>query len=63
LTEREVVEIANVANVYNSVVFRILKQKLGRRNIVAHPSNVVVVQSQADDMVTDLVHNVVLAHA
>jgi hypothetical protein len=61
LTEREVVEIANVANVYNSVVFRILKQKLDRRNIVAHPSNVVVVRSQADDMVTDLVHNVVLA--
>lgn len=61
LTEREVVEIANVANVYNSVVFRILKQKLDRRNIMAHPSNVVVVQSQADDMITDLVHNVVLA--
>jgi hypothetical protein len=61
LTEREVVEIANVADVYTSVVFRILKQKLDRRNIVAHPSNVVVVQSQADDMITDLVHNVVLA--
>jgi hypothetical protein len=61
LTEREVLEIANVANVYNSVVFRILKQKLDRRNIVAHPSTVVVVQSRADDMITDLVHNVVLA--
>jgi hypothetical protein len=33
----------------------------GRRNIVAHPSTVVVVQHQADDAVTDLVHNVVLA--
>jgi hypothetical protein len=29
--------------------------------MAAHPSSVVVVQSQADDVVTDLVHNVVLA--
>jgi hypothetical protein len=61
LKEREVIEIANVANLFNSNIFRILKEKLDRRNIVAHPSTVVVAQSQADDMVTDLVNNVVLA--
>ena len=61
LKEREVIEIANVANLFNSNIFKILKEKLDRRNIVAHPSTVVVVQSQADDVVTDLVNNVVLA--
>jgi hypothetical protein len=61
LSERETVEIANVANTFNSVVFRILKKELDRRNIAAHPSNVVVSQHQADDMVSELVNNVVLA--
>ena len=44
---------------FYSNIFRILKEKLDRRNIVAHPSNVLVVQSQADDV--DLINNVVLA--
>jgi hypothetical protein len=35
--------------------------KLERRNIAAHPSQVVIVQHQADDLITDLVNNVVLA--
>jgi hypothetical protein len=61
LKESEVLEICNTADLYNSNIFKILKDKLNRRNIVAHPSTVVVVQSQADDAVTDLVNNVVLA--
>ena len=61
LKEREVVEICSTGRLINSNVFKILKEKLGRRNIVAHPSTVVIVQSQADDIVTDLVNNVVLA--
>jgi hypothetical protein len=60
LSEREVIEICNSGSLFNSTVFRIMKEKLGRRNIAAHPSNVVVVQSQADDAITDLVNNVVL---
>jgi hypothetical protein len=63
LSERETVEIANVADTFNSVVFRILKKELDRRNIAAHPSNVVVSQHQADDMISELVNNVVLALA
>jgi hypothetical protein len=51
----------NSASLFNSNIFKILKDKLDRRNIAAHPSSVVVVQSQADDVVTDLVNNVVLA--
>ncbi|MGX1106378.1 hypothetical protein [Bradyrhizobium elkanii] len=61
LSERETVEIANVADTFNSVVFRILKKELDRRNIAAHPSNVVIGQHQADDMISELVNNVVLA--
>jgi hypothetical protein len=61
LKESQVIEICNTAGLYNSNVFKILKEKLDKRNIAAHPSAVVVVQSQADDVVTDLVNNVVLA--
>jgi hypothetical protein len=60
LKEREVVDICNIASLYNSSVYKILVGKLDRRNIAAHPSAVVIVQSQADDTITDLVNNVVL---
>jgi hypothetical protein len=63
LKEREVIDICNIANLFNSSVYRILVGKLDRRNIAAHPSNVVLVQSQADDTITDLVNNVVLGLA
>jgi hypothetical protein len=63
LKEREVVDICNIANLFNSSIYKILVGKLDRRNIAAHPSNVVVVQSQADDTITDLVNNVVLGLA
>jgi hypothetical protein len=61
LKESQVIEICNTASLFNSNVFKILKEKLDKRNIAAHPSSVVVVQSQADDVVTDLINNVVLA--
>jgi hypothetical protein len=60
LKESEVIEICNTANLLNSNIVRILKEKLGKRNTAAHPASVVIVQSQADDVVTDLVNNVVL---
>jgi hypothetical protein len=60
LKEREVIDICNTAGLYNSSVYKILVGKLDRRNIAAHPSAVVMVQSQADDTITDLVNNVVL---
>jgi hypothetical protein len=61
LKESEVIEVCNTAGLTNSNIIRILKEKLGKRNTAAHPASVVVVQSQADDVVTDLVNNVVLA--
>jgi hypothetical protein len=38
----------------------ILREKLKKRNMAAHPSQVTIQQSQADDVITDLVNNVVL---
>jgi hypothetical protein len=61
LKESEVIEVCSTAGLVNNNIIRILREKLGKRNTSAHPSSVVVVQSQADDVVTDLVNNVVLA--
>jgi hypothetical protein len=58
--EREVIEICSSGGLFGSNIAKILKEKLERRNMAAHPSTVAVVQSQADDVVTDLVNNVVL---
>lgn len=60
LKESEVIEICSAASLFNSNIIRILREKLGKRNTAAHPASVVIVQSQADDVVTDLVNNVVL---
>lgn len=61
LKESEVVEICSTAGMVGGNVTKILREKLGKRNTAAHPSSVVVVQSQADDVVTDLVNNVVIS--
>jgi hypothetical protein len=60
LKESEVLEICNTASLISRNISRILKEKLGKRNAAAHPASIVIVQSQADDVVTDLVNNVVL---
>ena len=59
--ESEIIEVCNSAGTVSGNTIKILKEKLVKRNMAAHPSSVVVVQSQADDVVTDLVNNVVLA--
>ena len=61
LKESEVIEVCKTAGLMSDNIIKILREKLTKRNIAAHPSSVVVVQSQADDVVTDLVNNVVLA--
>jgi hypothetical protein len=59
-TEAEIIEVCNTAQTVSGNTIKVLKEKLTRRNIAAHPSSVVVQQPQADDVVTDLVNNVVL---
>lgn len=60
-TEADMIEVCYTANLVNKNTTEILRGKLKRRNAAAHPSTVVIVQSQADDVITDLVNNVVLA--
>lgn len=60
LKEDEVVDIAASLPGVTANMKRVLKEKLGRRNTYAHPSTFVITKPQVDDMITDLVHNVVL---
>jgi hypothetical protein len=61
LKEFEVIEICQTASLTSKNIIDILREKLKKRNAAAHPSQVIFVQSQADDVVTDLTNNVVLA--
>src|SRR6266550_7078237 len=60
LKEREVIEVCSSAGLISDAVFKILKEKLDRRNTAGHPSKVEVLQSKAEDTIEDLVTNVVL---
>jgi hypothetical protein len=60
LKEREVIEVCSSAGLVSSGQFKILKEKLDRRNTAGHPSKVDVLQSKAEDTIEDLVTNVVL---
>ena len=60
LKEDETLDIVAGAAGISANMKKILKDKLGRRNMYAHPSILSVGRSQVDDMVTDLVNNVIL---
>jgi hypothetical protein len=60
LTERDVIEICSSANIITADVYRILVEKLGKRNSAAHPSTIHVKQVQAEAFIDELVRNVVL---
>lgn len=60
LKESEVIEICRTANIINPNLYRILTEKLGKRNASAHPSTVRVTQVQAEAFIDELVRNVVL---
>lgn len=61
--ESEVLEVASSAALFSKNIAKILDEKLTRRNMAAHPSTVIITESQAEDVITDLVNNVVLALA
>jgi hypothetical protein len=61
IKEFDVVDSCGTAGLVSSNVIKILKEKLTKRNMAAHPSAVVVNEPQANDVITDLVNNVVLA--
>jgi len=60
LKESETLEAARTGKVLDKNTVQILKDKLNRRNMAAHPSRVTFTQHQADDAITDLVNNVIL---
>jgi hypothetical protein len=60
LKESEFIEAARAGTLLDKNTTQILQEKLTKRNMAAHPSRVVISQSQADDAITDLVNNVVL---
>lgn len=59
--ESELIQIAKSSGLITDGMNKILKKELDRRNTAAHPSSIIILQSQADDAITDLVNNVVLA--
>lgn len=60
LKESELIETARTGNLIDKNTAQILREKLGRRNMAAHPSRVTITQHSADEMITDLVVNVIL---
>jgi hypothetical protein len=58
--ESEVIEISKAAGFLQGNVKKILLEKLGKRNMAAHPSLVEITQIQAEDVISDLVNNVIL---
>lgn len=62
LKESEVVQICRSANIITNGVYKILNEKLGKRNTYAHPSNIAVSPLTAEEMIVDLINNVVLKY-
>lgn len=60
MQESDVVEVCNSASLFTGSIHKVLKEKLDRRNVAAHPSGVGVNQLFAEAYVTDIVENVVL---
>jgi hypothetical protein len=61
LKEDEVIDILGYRSDFSDNLKRMLKEKLGRRNTYAHPSQLIVARPQVDDMITELMNNIVLA--
>jgi hypothetical protein len=60
-TEAETIELCRTGRLISKNIIEILREKLKRRNAAAHPSQVVITQMQADDVISDLVNNVILS--
>lgn len=60
LKESEIIEAMRTGRLLDKNTAQVLRDKLNRRNMAAHPSRVTFTQHQADDTITDLVLNVIL---
>lgn len=60
LDESQVIDAAGTPTILTGNLKKVLNEKLTRRNLAAHPSEVVITQPTAEDVISDLVENVVL---
>ncbi len=60
LKEAEVIQVCRASNIITNDVYKILNEKLGKRNTAAHPSTVDIVPHTAEEYIIDLITNCVL---
>lgn len=60
LKESAVIQTARSANLISNDLFKVLKEKLDKRNSAAHPSSIDIAPHTAEEFVIDLVNNAVL---
>jgi hypothetical protein len=60
LKESQVLQVCKSANIISGSDHKVMKEKLDRRNIAAHPSGVTTSQPTAEEFIKDLIENVVL---
>jgi hypothetical protein len=58
--ESEILQVASSSGLITGSMFKVLKEKLDRRNIAAHPSGMTILESTAEEVIRELIENVVL---
>ncbi|WP_156818815.1 hypothetical protein [Sphingomonas sp. Mn802worker] len=58
--ESEFLDACSSGKVIQKNLEQMLREKLKRRNMAAHPSSIVILQPQADDVISDLIRNVII---
>jgi hypothetical protein len=60
LKESQVLQVCKSAGIISDGIHKVLKQKLERRNIAAHPSGIITSEPTAEEFIKDIIENVVL---
>jgi hypothetical protein len=60
LREADVIESCNTARIIGKNQYTILKEKLNRRNMAAHPSNITIEPEDVEHYIRDSINNVLL---
>lgn len=60
LKETQVLQVCKSSGIISSSLHKVMKEKLDRRNVAAHPSGISITQLTAEEYIRDLVDNVIL---
>ena len=60
LKESQVLQVCASSGIISGSLHKILKEKLDRRNVAAHPSGVTILEPTAEEIIRDLIENIVL---